>query len=163
MTGDRRPMGLYARLLERFGRSRPGYWWVTTVAPRLDPPLLRLSGGRVSSVFPLPTMLLTTIGAKSGLRRTLPLLYVADGDSLVVIASNYGRAGHPAWFRNLQAHPRAEVLAGSRSGTYEASVVEDAAQREALWDRALDLYAGYADYEQRTSRSIPLVRLRRVT
>lgn len=162
MTDERSP-GPYSRVLERFGRSRVGYWYVTTVAPRLDPPLLRLSGGRVSSVYPLPTMMLTTVGAKTGLHRSLPLLYLTDGESLVVMASNYGRPGHPAWYRNLLANPRAEVLAGSRSGAYDASEIADPAAREALWGRAVDLYAGYGDYAQRTDRTIPLVRLRPVT
>lgn len=156
-------MSAYERLLERFARTPPGYFYVTRLAPRIDPPLLRLSGGRISSVFPVPVMLMTTIGAKTGLRRTLPLLYVAEGNSLLVIASNYGRPGNPSWYRNLTANPRVEVLAGRHSGTYTASVITDSAERSAAWERALDVYAGYADYEVRAGdRTIPLVRLRRV-
>lgn len=155
-------MSVYERTLERFARTPLGYWYVTRLAPRVDPPLLRLSGGRVSSVYPVPVMLLTTIGAKTGLRRTLPLLYVVDGDSLLLIASNYGRPGNPSWYRNLTAHPRVEVLAGRFSGTYEAREITDAAERADAWDKALDVYAGYGDYEVRAgSRTIPLVRLRR--
>ncbi|WP_082169046.1 nitroreductase family deazaflavin-dependent oxidoreductase [Mycolicibacterium chlorophenolicum] len=161
MTG-RRPMSVYERTLERFARTPLGYWYVTRLAPLVDPPLLRVSGGRVSSVYPVPVMLLTTIGAKTGLRRTLPLLYVVDGDSLVLIASNYGRPGNPSWYRNLTANPRVEVLAGRFSGTYEAREITDAAGRADAWDKALDVYAGYGDYEVRAgSRTIPLVRLRR--
>lgn len=156
-------MSAYERLLERFARTPPGYFYVTRLAPRIDPPLLRLSGGRISSVFPVPVMLMTTIGAKTGLRRTLPLLYVAEGNSLLVIASNYGRPGNPSWYRNLTANPRVEVLAGRHSGTYTASEITDSAERSAAWERALDVYAGYADYEVRAGdRTIPLVRLRRV-
>ena len=72
-------MSVYERAIEKFARTPAGYWFVRNVAPRVDPPLLRISGGRFSSVYPAPTMLLTTIGAKSGLPRTLPLLYVAEG------------------------------------------------------------------------------------
>jgi deazaflavin-dependent oxidoreductase (nitroreductase family) len=153
-------MNFYERSLERFGRTSAGLWFVTRIAPRIDPPLLRLSGGRVSSVYPIPVMLLTTIGAKTGLSRSLPLLYATDGDSLIVIASNYGRPGHPAWYRNLVANPTVEVLAGKRSGTYTAAEITDPAERAAAWDKAVDLYAGYRDYEIRAShRTIPVIRL----
>jgi deazaflavin-dependent oxidoreductase (nitroreductase family) len=154
-------MNVYERTLERIARTSPGYWFVRNVAPRVDPTLLRISGGRISSVYPAPAMLLTTTGAKTGLPRTLPLLYVADGDSLILIASNYGRPGHPAWYRNLTANPTVEVLAGKYSGTYTASEITDPEERASAWSKSLDLYAGYGDYEARTDRAIPLIRLRR--
>jgi len=155
-------MNIYERTLERFARTPAGYWYVTKVAPRIDPPLLRATGGRISSVYPVPTLLLTTIGAKTGLRRQSPLLYLRDGESLILVASNYGRPGHPAWYRNLTAHPRVEVLAGRHTGTYVAHEIVDTAQRKELWDKALDVYAGYGDYELRArDRTIPLVRLTR--
>lgn len=132
------------------------------IAPRLVPPLLRLTGGRVSSVYPVPIMLLTTTGAKTGQRRTLPLLYVTDGDAIILIASNYGKTTHPSWYRNLVANPKVQVLAGKRSGTYTATEITDPAERERAWDLALDMYAGYGDYEGRAGdRTIPLVRLSR--
>lgn len=153
-------MNVYERALEKFGRSRPGLFFAQKIAPVLDPPLMRLTGGRLSSVYPLPLMLLTTIGAKSGLRREHPLAYATDGDSLIVIASNYGRPGHPAWYRNLIANPRVEVLAGGHSGVYTASEIADEAERSAAWEKALDVYAGYGDYEVRAgNRKIPVIRL----
>lgn len=155
-------MSIYERTLERFARTSAGYWYVTRVAPKLDPPLLRISGGRVSSVYPVPVMLLTTTGAKSGLPRTLPLLYLSDGDSLVLVASNYGRPGNPAWYRNLKVNPTVDVLAGKRSGRYTASEITDTTERANAWAQAVDLYAGYGDYEVRaTNRTIPLIRLQR--
>lgn len=155
-------MSIYERTLERFARTSAGYWYVTRVAPKLDPPLLRISGGRVSSVYPVPVMLLTTTGAKSGLPRTLPLLYLSDGDSLVLVASNYGRLGNPAWYRNLKVNPTVDVLAGKRSGRYTASEITDTTERANAWAQAVDLYAGYGDYEVRaTNRTIPLIRLQR--
>ena len=66
-------MGLYKRTMEKVARTPVGYWYLKKLAPRLDPPLLRLTGGRVSSLYPAPVMMLTTTGAKSGLPRRLPL------------------------------------------------------------------------------------------
>jgi deazaflavin-dependent oxidoreductase (nitroreductase family) len=109
-------------------------------------------------------MLLTTTGAKTGQQRTLPLLYLTDGDRLILIASNYGKTSHPAWYCNLVANPMAEVLAGKNSGTYTASEITDAAERDRAWILALDMYAGYGDYEGRAGdRKIPLIRLERVS
>ena len=163
MSQQRRHMGLYERAFEAFGRSPVGYWFGRTLAPHIDPPLLRLTGGRVSTLYPFPVMLLTTTGAKSGLPRALPLVYATDGDRLILIASNYGKASHPAWYRNLVVNPKVEVLAGKRSGTYTAGEITDPAERERAWDLALDTYAGYGDYEARAGdRTIPLVRLERV-
>ena len=155
-------MNVYERAMERFARSPVGNWYVRRIAPRIDPPLLRLTGGRVSSVYPTPVMLLTTKGAKSGLPRSLPLLYLTDGERLILMASNYGRTSHPAWYRNLVANPTVEVLAGRHSGTYTATEITEPAERERAWALALDQYAGYADYEDRSGdRTIPLVRLER--
>ena len=155
-------MSVYERAMGRFARTPVGDWYVKRIAPRIDPPLLRLTGGRVSSVYPTPVMLLTTKGAKSGQPRSLPLLYIADGDQLILMASNYGRTSHPAWFRNLVANPTVDVLAGKHSGTYTATEITDPAERERAWALAIDLYAGYGDYEKRAGdRTIPLVRLER--
>jgi len=164
MTPQRRHLSLYARALESFGRTAAGGWYLKKIAPRIDPPLLRLTGGRASSVYPVPVMLLTTTGAKSGQPRSLPLLYVTDGDRLILMASNYGKKSHPAWYRNLTANPEVEVLAGKRSGRYVASEIIEPDEHERAWELALDQYAGYADYEVRAGdRTIPLIRLDRAT
>jgi deazaflavin-dependent oxidoreductase (nitroreductase family) len=157
-------MSLYERTLEKFARMPVGDWYMKQIAPRLDPPLLRATGGRVSSVYPAPVMLLTTTGAKTGQPRTLPLLYLTDGDAIILIASNYGKTSHPAWYRNLVANPTVQVLAGRKSGTYTATEISDPAERDRAWDLALDQYAGYGDYEGRAGdRTIPLVRLTRAS
>jgi deazaflavin-dependent oxidoreductase (nitroreductase family) len=162
MSAQRRRLSLYERAMETFARTPAGNWYLRRIAPRIDPPLLRLTGGRMSSVYPAPVMLLTTIGAKSGQPRTLPLLYVVDGDGLILMASNYGRKGHPAWYRNLVANPKVKVLAGKRSGSYAATEITDPTERERAWALALDQYAGYADYEKLAGdRTIPLIRLER--
>ena len=158
----RRHMGFYERTLERIARSPAGYWYLKRIAPRLDLPLLRLTGGRISSVYPATMLLLTTVGVKSGLPRTVPLLCVTDGDRIILVASNYGGNSHPAWYRNLLGTPTVEVLAGSRSGTYHASEITDPDERDRAWEIALDRYAGYDDYVERaTDRTIPLIRLER--
>jgi deazaflavin-dependent oxidoreductase (nitroreductase family) len=162
MTPQRRHRSLYERALESFGRSAVGGWYLKKIAPRIDPPLLRLTGGRVSSAYPVRVMLLTTTGAKTGKPRSLPLLYVTDSDRIILIASNYGGKSHPAWYRNLVANPEVEVLAGKRSGTYAAREITDPDERERTWALALDQYAGYGDYELRAGdRTIPLIRLER--
>src|SRR5262245_52274610 len=157
-------MSLYERILEIFARTPVGYWYLKRVAPHLDPPLLRLTGGRISSMYPAPVMLLTTTGAKSGQPRTLPLTYAIDGDGIILIGSNYGGKSHPAWYRNLLANPRVEVLAGNHSGSYLASQITDPAERDRVWALALDVYAGYGDYQHRAGdRTIPLIRLESIT
>ncbi|MGY4871209.1 nitroreductase/quinone reductase family protein [Mycolicibacterium elephantis] len=151
-------------MLEQIARTPVGYWYLKRIAPQLDSTLLRLTGGRVSSVYPVPLMLLTTTGAKSGSPRTQPLGYTKDGDTILLIASNYGKPNHPAWYWNLKANPKVQVLAGKNSGTHIASEITDRAERERAWDLALDFYAGYADYEARAGdRKIPLIRLTRIS
>jgi deazaflavin-dependent oxidoreductase (nitroreductase family) len=162
MSPERRHMSFYERAMETFARTPMGDWYLKRLAPRIDPPLLRLTGGRVSTLYPNTVMLLTTIGAKSGQSRTLPLGYMTDGDGIILVASNYCGTSHPAWYRNLTANPRVEVLAGKRSGTYIAREIVDPAERDRAWTLALDYYAGYGDYEARTGgRTIPLIRLER--
>jgi deazaflavin-dependent oxidoreductase (nitroreductase family) len=157
-------MSLYKRALETFARTPAGDWYLKRIAPHIDPRLLRLTGGRVSTVYPVHVMLLTTTGAKSGQPRTLPLTYFIDGDRLVLVGSNYGGKSHPAWYRNLVANPRVDVLAGKHSGTYLASEITDPVERDRAWALALDVYAGYGDYRERAGdRTIPLIRLERIT
>lgn len=157
-------MSLYERGLESFARTPAGNWYVREIAPKIDPALLWLTGGRVSSVYPAPAMLLTTTGAKTGRPRTHPLLYAVDGRGLLLIASNYGNPGNPAWYRNLTANPLVDVLAGEHTGRYRATEITDPDARERAWTLALDTYAGYADYEVRASnRTIPLIRLERIS
>jgi deazaflavin-dependent oxidoreductase (nitroreductase family) len=101
-------------------------------------------------------LLLEHVGARSGVRRTTPLVYLRDGDDVVLVASKGGFPRDPHWFHNLRAHPDATVQIGARRRPVHARVA-DPPQRERLWPRAVALYPGYADYQQRTSREIPLV------
>jgi deazaflavin-dependent oxidoreductase (nitroreductase family) len=122
----------------------------------------RLTNGLVGHRLPgLPPMLLLEhVGAKSGRRRTTPLAYVADGANVAIIASKGGHPRHPAWFHNLLSHPVATVQIGARRRRVVARVAEGE-ERERLWSRALEGWAQYADYQERTDRRIPLVILER--
>ena len=121
----------------------------------------RLTGGRFGHHMPgAPQMLLLDhVGAKSGKKRTSPLAYLRDGDDLVIVASKGGHPKHPAWFHNLKAHPDTEVQVG-RSKRRVTAKVATPAQRKRLWPKVVDLYSGYAGYQRRTDREIPLVILK---
>lgn len=149
----------YARVL----RTKPGRWAAINVAPKVDPALLRATGGRLASGVVLPTALLTTVGAKSGQPRVNPVLYFHDGDDAIVIASSYGRDKHPAWFHNLRAHPRVRLSTTGEGPELVASEVTDPAERERLWELADRVYPLFADYRvaaAEVDRTIPIVRLR---
>jgi deazaflavin-dependent oxidoreductase (nitroreductase family) len=118
----------------------------------------KLSGGHVGRKFPgtPPMLLLEHVGAKSGSRRTSPLVYFEDGRNVVLVASKGGYPRHPAWFHNLMANPDASVQIGTEYRDVRAHVAS-AAERQRLWPKAVDTYAGYATYQARTPREIPLV------
>jgi len=103
-----------------------------------------------------PMLLLDHVGAKSGKVRTTPLAYLADGDDLVIVASKGGYPKNPAWFHNLNAHPETTVQVGSERRAVRAHVA-DKKERARLWPMITDLYSGFADYQERTDREIPLV------
>jgi deazaflavin-dependent oxidoreductase (nitroreductase family) len=101
-------------------------------------------------------LLLDHVGAKSGTLRTSPLLFVPDGDDLVLVASKGGFPKHPAWFHNLRAHPVTYVQVGSERRRVKAREAT-AEARPHLWELADAVWPGYADYRARTDREIPLV------
>jgi F420H(2)-dependent quinone reductase len=118
--------------------------------------LYRRSGGRaVGRVWGLSILLLTTTGRKSGARRTTPLCYLADGDDLVVVASNGGMDWFPDWWLNLLREPRATVEIGRER---RAVVARQASpeERERLWRAITAIAPGYLGYQRRTHREIPL-------
>jgi deazaflavin-dependent oxidoreductase (nitroreductase family) len=134
-----------------------GSWLFVHVFSRIDRSLLRLSGGRLSLAIGQPILLLTTSGAKTGHRRSTPLLYVPDGVDVILIASNGGRPRHPAWYHNLRAHPEATLLLQGKEGRYRAREAHGE-ERERLWRKAVDAYAGYEAYSRWTGgRKIPVM------
>lgn len=146
----------------RFARSRAGRWFAINVSSRVDPLLLKLSGGRVSTFSMAPIVMITVPGRKTGEPRTNALLYFTQGDEVILIASSFGRARHPAWYHNVKAHPEVQLTAGGRTATYVAreAVGEE---RDRLYALANGIYPGYADYEVRAGavgRTIPVLVLR---
>jgi len=107
-----------------------------------------------------PLLLLTTTGAKSGQRRTTPMMYVRDGDHLMVIASNVGAPTHPAWYHNLMAHPDVTVEVGNE--TFEATaIVTTGEERHRLWTRIVELHPFFSEHQAKTTRQIPVIILER--
>ena len=117
-----------------------------------------LTRGVIGHRFPggPPMLLLDHVGAKSGKRRTSPLVYARDGDDVILVASKGGFPKHPAWFHNLMANPDTVVQIGSRRMDVHARRA-DSGERERLWPKVLEVYGGYEGYQQRTEREIPLV------
>ena len=123
--------------------------------------LLKASFGKLGwKMGPMPVLELTTTGRKSGQPRTVMLTSpVQEGDAVVIVASKGGEDTHPAWFLNLRDQPAVEVaLGGKPKAPYTASVLDDA-ERDALWPRVEQAYKGYAGYQRKTDRKIPLVKL----
>ena len=118
----------------------------------------RATGGVIGHRTPggPPMLLLDHVGARSGRVRTSPLVYVLDGDTLVLVASKGGNPRHPAWYHNLMAYPDTTVQVGRNRQAVHARRAT-AAEHRRLWPRAVATYAGYAGYQARTDREIPLV------
>ena len=107
-----------------------------------------------------PLLLLTTTGAKSGKHRTTPMMYIPDGERLLVVASNAGAPLHPDWYRNLVAHPHVTVEVGTE--TFDAvAVVTEREERQRLWTRIVELYPFFAEHQAKITRQIPVIVLSR--
>ena len=122
----------------------------------------RATGGKLfGRMGKSPILLLNTVGRKTGRKRTSPLLYVMDGEDFVVIASKGGAPTHPAWYLNLMANPEATVEIGDREVRVEAEVA-DPEDKPRLWQKMVEMYPTYDDYQRKTEREIPLLVLRPV-
>lgn len=155
METPSRPVSRPERIVRKFLVSRFGIWFGRYVLPYLDLPLLKLTRGKASMSPGQPILLLVTTGAKSGQPRSTPLLYQRDGDRLIVIASNGGRDYHPGWCYNLRTNPVATVYLDGQVRRYRAREVQGS-ERATLWRKALAFFDGFAFYEQRTRRPIPV-------
>jgi deazaflavin-dependent oxidoreductase (nitroreductase family) len=118
----------------------------------------RLTGGLIGHRFPgaPPSLLLDHVGAKSGTKRTSPLTYLRDGDDFVIVASKGGHPSNPGWFYNLRANPDTTIQVGSKRRPVHARVANPE-ERTRLWPKVVEIYGGYAGYQKRTDREIPLV------
>jgi deazaflavin-dependent oxidoreductase (nitroreductase family) len=117
----------------------------------------RSNGGKVGGQFEgAPLLLLHTTGAKSGQARVNPVMYLVDGHNFAVFASKGGAPTSPDWYHNLVANPRASIEVGDKTINVVAKAAEGET-RERLWSLQKELYPGFADYEAKTTRQIPVV------
>ena len=147
----------FTRLVERGAQLRLVTWLLVHVGRKVDPVLMRLSGGRVNLTGTEAIVVLRHLGAKSGKVRHTPLAYFTAGEDVILVASSGGLPRHPAWLHNIRANPDVELWVGRRGGMYRARVAT-AQERADLWPKAITFYSGYDGYQHRAGdREIPVV------
>lgn len=120
---------------------------------KFNVPVYRLTAGRIGGkVGQAPICLLTTTGRKSGEPRTAPVVYLADGERVILIDTNAGNEKLPAWSHNLAANPEAEVELGRKRRAVRARVAAGE-ERERLWDRHIEQFAGFDFYLTKLERT----------
>jgi deazaflavin-dependent oxidoreductase (nitroreductase family) len=139
---------------------RPVAWLLSHTIHHLDRYLILATNGRYSAaniLTGLPTICLTTTGAKSGQPRTVPLLGIPEGDRIILIASNWGQSHHPGWYYNIRVNPDVEVTLNDACEVYVARITSGE-ERRRCWETAVRLYPGYASYKKWTAgREIPVI------
>ena len=151
------PKGVLLSTLSWTARRRPVTWFLVNVGNKIDPYLMKATGGRLKTTVTAPTVLLTHTGAKSGKKRTTPLGYFTDDDDVVLIASRGGHRDHPAWYHNVVANPEVELWTKGGGGRYRAREATRK-ERERLWALATGFYPGFARYQERAGdRRIPVI------
>ena len=130
------------------------------VGAPIEGSLINASRGRLKLSANLPMVVLTSVGARSGEHREVPLAYFTDGDDVILIASNYGGPRHPAWYHNLRAHPECQLHIGPRGGSFMAKEAVGS-DRDRLYEVAVDrLNHVFALHDKRSGeRTIPVMRL----
>jgi deazaflavin-dependent oxidoreductase (nitroreductase family) len=144
--------GRFHRAVRRFGGTRVGAALLAPVANRLDDLVQRLTGGRRTAfdlLTGIPTVQLTTTGARSQQPRTVHLVGLPHPEGIGLLASNFGRATHPAWFHNLMATPEATVRVRGEDWPVRGRLATEA-ERAAIWSEGLRLAPGWRNYEART-------------
>lgn len=153
-----RPRGQLSRAYAALANTRLGRFISVHLMWKIDPHLMRMTGGRVGMGLVLPTALLETRGAKSGEVRRNAVIYFHDGERVTIVASKLGLPSNPAWLHNLEADPDV-VLGGVRM---RAAIVGDEDERHRLWalaDRVFGPYAAYRREAAKAGRTIPIVQL----
>jgi deazaflavin-dependent oxidoreductase (nitroreductase family) len=152
------PRGRFSRAYAAFSNTRLGRFLSIHVVWKLDPQLMKATGGRLGFNLVIPTALLETRGARSGELRRNVVIYFHDGDRVTIVASKLGLPEHPAWFHNLRADP--DVTFGGIP--MRATVIGEEAERQRIWTLADRVFAPYAAYRReaaRANRTIPIVQL----
>ena len=148
--------------VRRTAATRPLAWLSARVLHHIDRLVFRATQGRATFSTWISGMLivmLTTTGARSGERRTVPLVGLPDGDRMIVIASNFGQRHHPAWYYNLRANPSA-VMSVDGVTRNVVAIELSGAERERWYQRGIDVNPGWVQYRQRASHhQIPVIRL----
>ena len=147
--------GPLTALLRKLGRTKGFAVIYRKVGPIVDPQVAKIRDGAVlAKVYGFRALTLHTIGAKSGAPRVSPLLYIRDGDDVVLIGTNFGQPKHPGWTANLLANPEAEVQIGPQRLAVTAELADDDTWQR-LFPRFVDMYPGYQDYIGRREGLIP--------
>jgi deazaflavin-dependent oxidoreductase (nitroreductase family) len=148
----------FQKLLHRVFMLRPVTEFFATRVHRIDKAILKLTKGKYagSEILGWNIIQLTTIGAKTGQARTMPLVALFDGEKIGLIASSLGRKHNPAWYYNLKAHPECTVEWNERTMTYLARET-NGDEYQKYWQLAVSQYQGYEKYKERASRKIPVM------
>jgi deazaflavin-dependent oxidoreductase (nitroreductase family) len=152
--------GIWGHFTSTVPAPRPGtpLWLPWQALTRANVILWRLSGGRIGGRYDrAPLCVLHHSGAKSNEPRETPLVYLRDGDRIVLVASMGGIPRNPAWYHNVRAHPDVEVEMPGERRPMTARVVTDEAERADLWRRLLEVWPAWEDYQARTTRRLPVV------
>jgi deazaflavin-dependent oxidoreductase (nitroreductase family) len=149
------------RVVSRVAVSPLGFRFLRDIGSRVDPTLLRLTKGRLSSVWPFLAVVITHVGAKSGRNRTSALVYFTDRGRVILIASNFGESRNPAWYYNIKANPIVTLYGRGIRGRFVAEEIYGA-ERDRLFQRAKDAPGPYGQYEQSAAtqfRCVPVIAL----
>jgi deazaflavin-dependent oxidoreductase (nitroreductase family) len=146
----RKPSAVHVAM-QHIAATRAGAWFFAKTLHHIDRALLRLSRGQVTLpgvVAGLPVLTVTTTGARTGQRRSAPLLGVPAGEDIAVLGTSFGQSRTPGWYHNMRADPKVEVTYRNKTINAIAREAGDE-ERTAIWDRARTIYAGYEAYASR--------------
>lgn len=152
------PRGRLYRAWASLVASRVGFWLSRQIGWKVDPYLLRLTGGRIGTGLVIPTPLLETRGARSGQPRRNGVIYFHDGERVTLIASKAGAPENPSWFHNARANPEVRL----NGQPFQAKVIEGEAEQGRLWGLADRVFPPFETYRQsaaQSGRTIPILQL----
>jgi len=152
---------VFENLMKRIAMTKPVTWFFSKTLHHFDRAALRVSDGHTALTNVLtgvPIVILTTVGAKSGQPRSVPLIGIPDGENVILIATNWGQKQYPSWYINLRACPEATITLNDETKTYIAHEA-DPAERHRYWPLAVKYYPGYDRYKASIgdSRKIPIM------